>query len=194
MKTLAARDRHVRAALRVFGPPTARRRPHGFESLARSLAGQQLSGKAAATIYGRILAYFGGELDPARVARVRVSTLRRLGLSERKAEALRTLAKSTTKGTLPIDRLPRMADEEVISLIASHKGFGVWSAQMYLIFSLGRPDVWPASDLGVRKGVQIIRGSEVLPTIKELEAQGEQFSPHCSAMALFSWHVANTVT
>ena len=193
LQTLAERDDDVSKALSRFGPPTARRRPPGFATLVRALTAQQLSGKAAATIYGRLADHFGPELDPAKVARSRVPTLRRLGLSQRKAESLIGLARATARGELAIEGFGRCSDQTVIEQIAGLKGFGPWSAQMYLIFSLGRPDVWPVDDLGVRKGMQHVLSMSVLPLPRALGEIGERYAPHRSAMALFAWHVQNSL-
>lgn len=159
--------------------------------MVRALTGQQLSGKAAATIYGRVEAHFGAALEPARVMRTRVTTLRSLGLSGRKAEYLKALGKAVHDGRLPLDSLARRPDDEVIALISAVRGFGVWSAEMYLIFSLGRPDVWPVDDLGVRKGMQAILGRPECPTPRELRAEGPAYAPYRSALSLLCWRVAS---
>ena len=190
LRSLGRKDRGLAKALGRYGPPRQRRHPRGFATLVRALAGQQLSGKAAATIYGRVLDHFGGELDPARVSRSRVNTLRKLGLSQRKAEYLKGLARATTRGELELHRFGRMSDEAIIDQISSIRGFGAWSAQMYLIFSLGRPDVWPVDDLGVQKGMGHILARTELPRPRELNELGVRYAPHRSAVALIAWHVA----
>lgn len=187
----AARHAVVAEQLQRCGFPTERRQPPGFATLVRALAGQQLSVKAAATIYARVVAHCDGSLEPLRLSRTRVTTLRRLGLSERKAEALRDLARAVLDGSLQLETFARLPDAEVISQISGVRGFGVWSAQMYLIFSLGRPDVWPSDDVGVQKGLQTLFGLTASPNAKLTAQLGERYAPERSSIALLCWHLKN---
>jgi DNA-3-methyladenine glycosylase II len=180
--------------LERFGYPKERRHPCGFATLARALAGQQLSVKAAATIYARLLDHFDGELAETRLVKTRVATLRRLGLSVRKAESLRHLARARLDGNLQIDDFHRLPDQVVIEQISAIKGFGEWSAQMYLLFSLGRPDVWPAGDLGVRKGLQTVLELSECPDERQALTLGAAYAPERSSLALLCWHVKNNPT
>jgi DNA-3-methyladenine glycosylase II len=191
---LGATDQRLSAAVALFGFPAERRQPAVFATLARALVGQQVSVKAAASIYARVLTHFDGDFDLPRVTRTRIATLRRLGLSERKAESLRGLAKAALDGSLPLEAFHTMSNDAVIERISAIKGFGVWSAQMYLIFSLGRPDVWPVGDLGVRKGRGTCLNLTQSPTPREAEALGEAYSPHRSSLAIFCWHICNNPT
>lgn len=191
LKRHAETDEAIARSLARYGFPRERRQPAGFPTLVRALAGQQLSVKAAATIYGRILTHCEGELEPVRLSRVRTSTLRRLGLSERKAESLRTLARAVLDGALQLDSFDRLPDADIIAQISSVRGFGVWSAQMYLIFSLGRPDVWPVDDMGVQKGLQALLALPQSPNAKLMARLGERYAPERSAVALLCWHIKN---
>ena len=194
LRQLAEQDPRVHAAVQRWGYPKERRRPEGFATLVRALTGQQLSVRAAATIYERLHGCFGVEADAfdvPRLSRARVPTLRKLGLSERKAESLRDLARSTLTGALQLEAFAEMPDEAVVSQIAAVKGFGPWSAHMYLIFSLGRPNVWPVDDLGVRKGLQSLLALDDCPSAKLTATLGEAYAPHRSSLALLCWHVKN---
>lgn len=187
----AERDPRVQRCLQRHGYPSERRVPPGFSTLVRALAGQQLSVKAAATIYGRLQEHCGAEFEPERLVRTRITTLRRLGLSQRKAESLRALARARLDGALRIDDFDTLSDADVIAQISAVKGFGIWSAQMYLLFSLGRPDVWPTGDLGVRKGLQTLLQLPDCPTERDTETLGDAYAPSRSAIALLCWHVKN---
>lgn len=174
-----------------FGAPPSRSAPLGFRALVRALAGQQLSVKAAATIFARVEAHLGPEFSPARVMRTRVDTYRRLGLSARKAVAIRGLGQAVHAARLPLDEFHKFSDDEVIEHISALKGFGPWSAKMYLLFSMGRPDIWPVEDLGVRTGLALLLQQTELPTVEETSAFGERYAPHRSSVALLCWHAKN---
>ena len=159
---LAASDPVIAAAARSVGETSIAerraRRPDvdAYGMLLRSVVGQQLSVKAAATIYGRVLDLFGGATPaPQALLDVDPQRLREAGLSGRKVEYVRDLAEHVLSGELELDRLDELSDEEVVAEITAVRGFGVWSAQMFLIFFLERPDVLPAGDLGIRKAVQL---------------------------------------
>jgi DNA-3-methyladenine glycosylase II len=160
-----------------------------FDALAESIAYQQLSGKAAATIWGRVRALFKGKyLDPKLVLKTPDEVLRAAGLSRSKVAALKDLAAKTLDGTVPTTRaLARMSDEEIIARLISVRGIGRWTAEMLLLFDLGRPDVWPVDDYGVRKGFAKIFGKRKLPTPKQLMKLGKKFQPYRSAAAWYCW-------
>ena len=143
-----------------------RRRPpvDAYGMLLRSVIGQQLSVKAAATIYGRVLDLFGGTTPPPeKLLEADPQRLRDVGLSWRKVEYVRDLAEHVVSGELELGRLDQLTDDEVIAEITAVRGFGVWSAQMFLIFFLERPDVLPTGDLGIRKAAQVAYGLDELP-------------------------------
>jgi DNA-3-methyladenine glycosylase II len=158
-----------------------------FFYLARAIIYQQLAGAAARTIHGRFVDALKGEVTPAKTLRVRESTLRKAGLSAAKARAVRDLATKVRSGEVVIDDLEEQTDDEIVRRLTLVKGIGPWTAQMYLMFRLHRPDVWPVLDLGVRSGFAKIHGLEDPPTAKELEPFGERYRPWRSAAAFYCW-------
>lgn len=165
-------------------------RVHPFDALAESIAYQQLSGKAAATIWGRVRALYAKRklLDPKLVLDTPDEKLRRAGLSRSKVAALKDLAARTLDGTVPSARaMAKMTDEEIIERLIKVRGIGRWTAEMLLLFDLGRPDVWPVHDYGVRKGFAKTFGRRKLPTPKQLARLGEKWRPYRSAAAWYFW-------
>ena len=161
-----------------------------FEALAESIAYQQLSGKAAATIWGRVRALYPRKkyLDPKLVLATPDEKLRAAGLSRSKVAALKDLAAKTIEGTVPSARsLAKMTDEEIIERLITVRGIGRWTVEMLLLFDLGRRDVWPVHDYGVRKGFAKTFGRRKLPTPKQLMKLGEKWRPYRSAAAWYFW-------
>jgi len=178
----------IEAALNQVGYPASRRRDHSFASLARIIIGQQLSTKAAATITTRVQAAVGAELTPSSVLSLSPEALRAAGLSRQKIGYLQALSEAVASNALPLEQLPRLGDDEVESAITGVRGLGRWSAHMYMMFALGRPDVWPSGDLAVRVGFGRIMAWSERPDEKKVIAHGAVFSPHRSALALLCWH------
>jgi DNA-3-methyladenine glycosylase II len=177
--------------------PFAPRPPHddAFSALARAIAYQQLAGRAAAAIHGRFLALFGSDPPtPAAVLATPVEGLRACGLSGAKAAAIVDLATKFSDGTVPVERLADMPDEEVIARLSAVRGVGRWTAEMFLMFELGRPDVWPVDDYGVRKGWTVIHRLDALPKPRQLMTLGDPLRPHRSAAAWYCWRVVDTLT
>jgi len=166
-----------------------RGRPAGaYGALVRSIVGQQLSTKAARTIYERLTALFDGQTPtPAQLLAVDAERLRASGLSRAKVSYLRSLAEHVVAGELELDRLTELGDEEVIAQLTAVKGLGPWTAHMFLIFHLGRPDVLPVGDLGVRRAVQLAYGLEELPSAGALERLAAPWRPHRSLACLYLW-------
>jgi 3-methyladenine DNA glycosylase/8-oxoguanine DNA glycosylase len=161
-----------------------------FDALAESIAYQQLSGKAAATIWGRVRALYPRKkyLDPKLVLATPDEKLRAAGLSRSKVAALKDLAAKTIDGTVPSARsLAKMTDEEIIERLITVRGIGRWTVEMLLLFDLGRRDVWPVHDYGVRKGFAKTFGRRKLPTPKQLMKLGEKWRPYRSAAAWYFW-------
>ena len=174
--------------VRHVGPikvPESRDPP--FFYLARAIIYQQLAGAAARTIHGRFVEALKGEVTPAKTLRVRESTLRKAGLSAAKTRAVRDLADKVRSGEVVLDDLEEQPDDEIVRRLTLVKGIGPWTAQMYLMFRLHRPDVWPVLDLGVRAGFAKIHGLDASPTAKELEPLGERYRPWRSAAAFYCW-------
>jgi 3-methyladenine DNA glycosylase/8-oxoguanine DNA glycosylase len=163
---------------------------HPFDALAESIAYQQLNGKAAATIWGRVRALYPKTkwLDPKKVLATPDDMLRGAGLSRAKTAALKDLAAKTIDGTVPSGRaLLRMSDEEIIARLTQVRGIGRWTVEMLLLFDLGRPDVWPVGDYGVRKGFAKTFGRRKLPAPKQLMKIGEKWRPYRSVAAWYFW-------
>ena len=167
-----------------------RRRPpvDAYGMLLRSVVGQQLSVKAAATIYGRVLDLFGGETPPPeKLLEAEPERLREAGLSWRKVEYVRDLASHVLSGGLELDRLHELSDEQVIAEITAVRGFGLWSAHMFLIFFCERPDVLPVGDLGIRNAVKQAYGLDEVPAPAELERIAEPWRPHRTLACIYLW-------
>jgi len=159
-----------------------------YGALLRSIVGQQLSTKAAATIYGRLAALFGDRAPtPEELLAVEPDELRAVGLSRAKASYLRSLAEHVISGELELERLTDLPEEEVIAQLTDVKGLGPWTAHMFLIFHLSRPDVLPVGDLGVRRGAQLAYGMQELPSAAELTEMAEPWRPHRSLACLYLW-------
>jgi DNA-3-methyladenine glycosylase II len=159
-----------------------------YGALLRAIVGQQLSTKAARTIYGRILELFGGATpSPEQLLEASEEELRACGLSGRKVEYVRDLASHVLSGELELDRLGDLADEEVVAEIVAVRGLGQWTAEMFLIFHLERPDVLSGGDLGIRKAVQIEYGLGEMPAPARVLEIGEAWRPHRSLASLYLW-------
>jgi DNA-3-methyladenine glycosylase II len=161
-----------------------------FDALAESIAYQQLTGKAAATIFGRVRALYPKRkwLDPKQLLATPDEALRAAGLSRAKTAALKDLAAKTIDGTVPSGRaLLRMTDDEIITRLTTVRGIGRWTVEMLLLFDLGRPDVWPVDDYGVRKGFAKTFRRRELPTPKQLMKLGEKWRPYRSVAAWYFW-------
>jgi DNA-3-methyladenine glycosylase II len=187
MAALIARSRRYNIT------PSVSIRP--FDALAESIAYQQLSGKAAATIFGRVRALYPKRkwLDPEQLLATPDETLRAAGLSRAKTAALKDLAAKTIDGTVPSGRaLIRMTDDEIIARLTAVRGIGRWTVEMLLLFDLGRPDVWPVDDYGVRKGFAKTFGRRKLPTPKQLMKFGEKWRPYRSVAAWYFWRALDT--
>jgi DNA-3-methyladenine glycosylase II len=178
----------IARSLRYNIKPALSLRP--FDALAESIAYQQLSGKAAATIFGRVRALYPKSkwLDPDQILATPDETFRSAGLSRAKTAALKDLAAKTIDGTVPSGRvIIRMSDDEIIARLTTVRGIGRWTVEMLLLFDLGRPDVWPVDDYGVRKGFAKTFGKRKLPTPKQLSKFGERWRPYRSVAAWYFW-------
>jgi 3-methyladenine DNA glycosylase/8-oxoguanine DNA glycosylase len=197
---LAGRDPVLAKLVAAVGPPELDRRRglSHFGALCRSITFQQLAGRAAATIFGRFVAVVtgGGDavaLTPEGVLAVPVEALRGAGLSAAKTRSIRGLAEATLSGEVPLHDVEGLPDEDLIARLSTVPGIGRWTAEMFLIFQLGRLDVWPVGDLGVRKGYATAWGLAEPPTPKELAAYGETFRPYRSVAAWYCWRAVDTV-
>ena len=183
----------IARSLRYSVKPERLIRP--FDALAESIAYQQLSGKAAATIWKRVRALYPRRkyLDPKEILETPDEMLRAAGLSRSKVAAVKDLAAKAIDGTVPsARRLARMSDEEIIARLITVRGIGRWTVEMLLLFDLGRPDVWPVDDYGVRKGFAKTFGKRKLPKPKQLMKLGEKWRPHRSVAAWYLWRALDT--
>jgi 3-methyladenine DNA glycosylase/8-oxoguanine DNA glycosylase len=191
---LASRDAKMAAAIERVGPCTLLPRREGthFGHLARNIIYQQLSGSAAATIHGRFAALVGGDAqapDPRAVLALAPEALRQCGLSTAKMRAVLDLAAHVVDERLPLEHLDRMSDEDIIGALVPVRGIGPWTAQMFLMFRLGRPDVLPVLDLGVRKGAQRIYRTRALPDSERLTKIARNWRPWASVASWYCWRV-----
>jgi 3-methyladenine DNA glycosylase/8-oxoguanine DNA glycosylase len=195
---LARRDRALRKIVRDVGPPDLRRgrpRREHFAELARAILYQQLAGSAARAITARFDALFeDNQPTPDAVLAMRVNTLRKAGLSGAKAASIRDLADKTLAGDVDLHRIARRSDDEVVRELTQVRGIGRWTAEMFLMFQLGRLDVWPVDDYGVRKGYARIYSLPDLLAAQEMEPRGEKYRPYRSVAAWYCWRAADTVT
>jgi len=192
MKYLAGRDARLRrlidSAPRFQLASEEMRSP--YDALLRAIVYQSISTRVAATIFGRVKALGGDGRIPApgEVLKLRIPTLRKVGLSGAKALAIKDLARKTVAGVVPtLEQAETMPDEELVERLVSVRGIGVWSVEMFLIFRLGRPDVLPIHDLGVRRGWAITYGKKELPRPRELLAFGERWRPYRTVASWYMW-------
>jgi DNA-3-methyladenine glycosylase II len=170
------------------------RRHSTFQSLTHAIIHQQLSGKAAGTILERFKMLFPDDPfpTPSQIAKASVDRLRTAGLSRPKAAYIIDLATRTNAGLIPsVSDCHSLKDEEIIAILTEIKGIGRWTVEMFLIFNLGRPDVLPVDDLGVRRGFQVAYGKRGLPTPEQLDKHGGRWSPHRTHAARYLWRAAD---
>ena len=194
---LCRRDRKLGAWMRRLGPieadPRWRKPFDPVDALARAILFQQLSGKAASTIGGRVEAAIGSDrLHADTLARIDDPGLRACGVSGNKALALRDLARREAAGEIPdLRRMATMDEDAIVAALVPIRGIGRWTVEMMLMFRLGRPDLLPVDDLGIRKGAQAIDRSEAMPTPRELAARGERWGPYRTYASLYLWRIAD---
>lgn len=191
---LAAIDPAIEAAVARIGYPIPRLRPSGFATLLRIMVSQQVSTRAAAAIWGRLETACDQAPTPERFLALDDEALRTVGLSGRKIIYGRGLSTAVVDGALDLDALVNLTNEEAISEICKLKGFGRWSAEIYLLFALSRSDSWPADDLAVQIGMQRLKGLEMRPDRKTMEALAEPWRPLRGCAAILLWHVYGAAT
>lgn len=169
------------------GEYAIRFRDPDFETLAKSIIYQQLSGRVANVIFGRLTAAAGGRLTPENVLKLRPSRMRALGLSKQKTAYIRDLARQARDGHIVFDELAGIADDEVIRRLTQVKGIGVWTAHMFLIFALQRPDILPTGDLGIRNAMRKAYGLPEPPGPADMEAMAACWKPYCSVASWYLW-------
>jgi DNA-3-methyladenine glycosylase II len=190
---LVARDPAIAAIVEQAGPIKLRpRNEEGlFPALARSIAYQQLAGKAASTIHGRFRALIDGPLTPEAVLALPEEAMRGAGLSGAKTASIRDLAAKVLDGTVILDHIEKLGDAEIIERLVTVRGIGRWTAEMFLLFQLRRLDVWPVDDLAVRNGYAMIHRLKVSPTAKQLDPMGDLYRPYRSVVALYCYEAVH---
>lgn len=189
---VSAADPHLGAFVERAGPyPPRPGQGDPLASLARAIVFQQLATRAAAAIHGRFVQAIGGTVTPGAILATEVSVLRGAGLSSAKTVALLDLAAKVADGTVPLGELGALDDDEIVARLTTVRGIGRWTAEMFLLFELERPDVWPVDDLGVRHGWRLIHGEAEPLTPRALQAEGDRFRPYRSVVALLCWHAVH---
>jgi DNA-3-methyladenine glycosylase II len=190
---VAAIEPNLAAALARAGYPEPRIRSRGAGTMMRAIVGQQVSTKAAASIWNKLEIACGGDMDDhGRIAETPFDQLRAAGLSGQKATYVQGLAQAVATGQIDFDNLPS-DDEDAIAQLTALKGIGRWSAEIYLLFAEGRPDIFPAGDLAVQIELGKIMGLEKRPTEKRTRELAEPWRPHRGALSVFLWHHYNIV-
>jgi len=185
---IAAHEPAIAATLARIGYPEPRGQPRGAAAMMRAIVGQQVSVKSAASVWNRLLIVCGGDMDDhGRIAETAIEVLRSAGLSGQKASYVQGLAQAVASGGIDFGALPA-DDDDAIAILMGIKGIGRWSAEIYLLFAEGRPDVFPAGDLAVQIELCKILGLEARPSEKQTRALAEPFAPHRGALAVFLWH------
>ena len=190
LDALAEREPAFARALSLAGYPETRIRERGYRTLLRTIVGQQVSVAAAASVWRKLEAELGEEMAPGVLLAAEFDALRACGLSRQKQGYARSLCELVASGELDLENLPE-DDEEAIADLVRIKGIGRWSAEIYLLFAEGRPDIWPAGDLAVQAGIGKILALPERPSEKETRALAEPWSPHRGAAAILTWHCYN---
>jgi DNA-3-methyladenine glycosylase II len=188
LDALAVREPAIAAALARVSYPAPRIRPRGYETLLRTIIGQQVSVASATAIWNRLAAIAGPGCPPEAVLALDAAQLRsEAGLSRQKASYAHSLAEEVVSGRIDFRALPA-DDEEAVAALTRIKGIGRWSAEIYLLFAEGRPDIWPAGDLAVQIEVGYMLGLEERPSERDVRVIAEAWRPHRGAAAIFAWH------
>jgi DNA-3-methyladenine glycosylase II len=191
---LARRDPEMARTIETAGPPDIRPpQENGFGALVRAITFQQLAGRAASAIHGRFLAAMPDGLTPEAVLALPETAFRAAGLSGAKTASIRDLAAKVADGAVPLGDVDGLPDDEIVERLSSVRGIGRWTAEMFLIFQLRRPDVWPVDDLGIRKGYALIHRLPEPPKPKQLQLLGDAYRPYRTVAAWYCWRAAATI-
>jgi DNA-3-methyladenine glycosylase II len=190
LDAIATREPGFARALKVAGYPEPRLRATGYATLLRTIVGQQVSVAAAASVWAKLEALLGEDTPAEALLAADFDALRACGLSRQKQGYARSLCELVTSGVLDLEHLP-VDDEEAIAELVRIKGIGRWSAEIYLLFAEGRPDIWPAGDLAVQAGLHKLLGLDERPSEKRTRELAEGWRPHRGAAAIFTWHCYN---
>jgi DNA-3-methyladenine glycosylase II len=184
---LKRRDPVLSGIIDLVGDYDIEFRDPDFETLVKSIVFQQLSGRVASVIFGRLVKAVGGKLTPANLLGLRPARMRALGLSGQKTAYIRDLARHTRDGNVVFEELAGLPDEKVIERLTAVKGIGVWTVHMFLIFALRRNDVLPSGDLGIRNAIRKAYGFAELPKPAEVETLAERWRPYCTVASWYLW-------
>lgn len=187
LDTLAQSDADIARSLAAVGYPEPRIRDRGYATMLRTIVGQQVSVASAASVWRKLEAQLGEGCAPDRLVAAAEDELRACGMSRQKQGYARSLASLVLSGEVVLDNLPA-DDDEAIALLTRIKGIGRWSAEIYLLFAEGRPDIWPAGDLAVQESVRRIAGLDVRPSERATRELAEGWRPYRGAAAIFTWH------
>ncbi len=190
LDAVAGREPAIARALSIAGYPEPRIRERGYTTLLRTIVGQQVSVASAASVWNKLEAALGQGCAPDALIAADFDALRACGMSRQKQGYARSLAELVMTGALDLENLPE-DDEAAIAELIRIKGIGRWSAEIYLLFAEGRPDIWPAGDLAVQVGIGRILGLEARPSEKETRVLADPWSPHRGAIAILTWHCYN---
>jgi DNA-3-methyladenine glycosylase II len=190
LDAISAKEPAIARALERVGYPEPRIRPTGYATLLRTIVGQQVSVAAANSMWSKLESFLGHGLPPERLLASDFDELRACGLSRQKQGYARSLCELVVSGELNLDALPA-DDEEAIAQLTLIKGIGRWSAEVYLLFAEGRPDIWPAGDLAVQAGLHKLLALDERPAEKLTRELAESWRPHRGAAAIFTWHCYN---
>lgn len=187
LESLANLDPDVKKALKVYGPPPDRSLPPTFQTLARSIVGQQISGAAASSVWNRMK---NAKITTEDIiSTLEADEMMPLGLSRRKAEYIIGIAKEIVSGDLDLESLPNMSGEEVQKRLVKIRGIGAWTADNYRLFALGDLDAWPVADIALQEGMKILKSLKGRPDVKTMETMGEPWKPFRGVGALILWHL-----
>jgi len=190
IKLLSSADPNLKILFNSFDVPVLKIEKNYFWSLCRSIIYQQISGKAAKTISDRFMAIFpaGNNLEPKDILNIDINSLYAVGLSKQKAGYIKNIASAYDSGFIDENNFSKMTDAEILKQLTNIKGVGRWTAEMFLIFTLKRSDVFPVTDLGVQKGFQVFYAHEKLPTIDDMNKKAEKWKPYRTIVTLYMWH------
>ena len=187
LASLSQLDKDIKKALKTYGPPPDRSLPATFQTLARSIVGQQISGAAASSVWNRMKE---AELATEDViSDLEPDDMMPLGLSRRKAEYIIGIAKEITSGDLVLESLPKMSGDEVQKRLVKIRGIGAWTADNYRLFALADLDAWPVADIALQEGMKIMKSLDTRPDVKIMESMGEPWKPFRGVGALILWHI-----
>jgi DNA-3-methyladenine glycosylase II len=193
VKHISRCDPKIRQLVNKLGPIEFESGGDPFESLVEAIISQQLSSKSARSIFNRVKALVGADTVSAQaLKKTPTSKLRKAGVSPQKSRYLKDLSSRVVNGTLDLDALKMKLDNEVVQILDEAKGIGPWTAQMFLLFTLGRPDILPVDDLGIKVAIKNVYSLRKLPNAKKIEQIASKWHPYCSVASLYLWHSKDT--